>query len=188
MRLERYAAAFQLAEELLRGPVNPRNPYWYSSLLAARATALMRQGKDVGFPVRLADRRFGNRVEDCADWASFVFEHAHKQGDWATAHEAAVAMDRWNRSRGHEALPVSAAWALADLAYRQAWEDGPSTHDRGAVRLAGELLDELGMARPRLPSTEPDPDSVPLASELSAWLKELRTPPPIDPGDARAGN
>ncbi|WP_432560171.1 DUF4062 domain-containing protein [Granulicoccus sp. GXG6511] len=223
MSAERYPQALRQCDLLERGPDNPLDPHWRSSIAGMRARAVLRMGQDPGWQVRLTDQRFGTSMAAREEWAAFVWEWAVQQGDWGLAHEAAMQTDRLARVQGQESLPVEVAWALAqlgrrdeaaaavdsallrfdrvhpalrphyataqallaldrpaeaithaDLTYRQAWADGPSTHSPRAVRLAGELLAELGMTPPALPERASDPSSVPFAAELGVWLEELR--------------
>lgn len=85
-------------------------------------------------------------------------------------------------------LGVARAWlALGDLtaarqhallAYRQAWQDGPTSHDVNDVAEVAEVLETLGVRPPALPSREPDVRRLPFGDEILALLAELERDAP----------
>jgi tetratricopeptide (TPR) repeat protein len=79
----------------------------------------------------------------------------------------ALAQALWELGRRAEAVQY------ASRAYRQAWRDGPPHCHYWNLRDARELLDQMGVPPPDLPTVDPASMKVPLEDQLRAFIAEL---------------
>jgi tetratricopeptide (TPR) repeat protein len=75
-----------------------------------------------------------------------------------------LAQALWELGRRAEAMDH------AQLSYRQAWRDGPPYCHHWDLRDARELLDQLGVPPPDLPTLDPATVKVPLEDEVRAFI------------------
>jgi hypothetical protein len=61
--------------------------------------------------------------------------------------------------------------------YRQAWADGPPNCYHCDLKDANELLTQLGLPAPDLPTIEPATIRIPMEDEIRAFIAKLRREP-----------